>query len=158
MDGVEKERIEAQENTGHASSSQLRLDTEIVAEQWGRVLTTSDLAIIASDIKGTIELASPGAEKLFGYGPSELIGQHISILCPPVLRKDQRSKQKGMQVRGGVKVFETERLKSDGTIVPSEISHTLWVPRSRNGSAGQSLLCYRETDEIAIVIWSRNQA
>lgn len=133
MDGVEKKRTESMGSIGPVASPPVNPGNDIAAEQWGGVLTTSDLAIIASDIKGTIELVSPGAAKLFGYAQSELIGQNISTLCPPALRNDQRSKQKKIQTSGGVSVFETERIKADGSVVSAELSHTL-----RYDTAGQA--------------------
>jgi len=48
-----------------------------------RALLDSDLqSIVTTDEKGTIESFSPGASRLLGYAPEEVIGRHVSTLMP----------------------------------------------------------------------------
>ena len=47
------------------------------------ILETAPDAIITIDEVGTVELANPAAEGLFGYLPGELVGQNVSRLMGP---------------------------------------------------------------------------
>ena len=49
------------------------------------VLEFSD-AIVASDRDGIIRFWNPGAERMFGYGAAEAIGQSLDIIIPERLR------------------------------------------------------------------------
>lgn len=43
-------------------------------------------AIIAADLDGVIQLWNPGAERLFGYPPSDVIGRSLDLIIPERLR------------------------------------------------------------------------
>ncbi|XYH93882.1 PAS domain S-box protein [Sorangium sp. So ce1128] len=47
------------------------------------VAQSSDDAVVGSDLDGTILSWNPAAERLYGYSAGEVIGQKVSILCPP---------------------------------------------------------------------------
>jgi PAS domain S-box-containing protein len=51
------------------------------------VLSTSSEAIVAADKRGTIIFWNPGAERIFGFGASEAVGQSLNIIIPERLRK-----------------------------------------------------------------------
>ena len=51
------------------------------------VLSTSSDAIVAADKRGTIIFWNPGAERIFGFGASEAVGQSLNIIIPERLRK-----------------------------------------------------------------------
>ena len=51
------------------------------------VISTSSDAIVAADKKGTIVFWNPGAERIFGFGASEAVGQSLDIIIPERLRK-----------------------------------------------------------------------
>jgi two-component system CheB/CheR fusion protein len=46
------------------------------------ILSTASDAIITIDQRGIIVSANPATERIFGYGPNELVGQNVSILMP----------------------------------------------------------------------------
>ena len=46
------------------------------------ILESAAGAIIAIDTGGIIQSVNPATEKLFGYAPTELLGQNIKILMP----------------------------------------------------------------------------
>jgi two-component system sensor kinase FixL len=52
------------------------------------VIDTSPDAIIVIDAAGAVRLLSPAAERLFGYGESEVLGQNVKVLAPPHFRDE----------------------------------------------------------------------
>jgi two-component system CheB/CheR fusion protein len=46
------------------------------------ILSTASDAIVTIDQRGIIVSANPATERIFGYGPNELVGQNVSILMP----------------------------------------------------------------------------
>ncbi|MDH5444086.1 MAG: PAS domain S-box protein [Gammaproteobacteria bacterium] len=51
------------------------------------ILQSAFDAIIATDERGTIEMANPSAEQMFSYEKDELTGKNVSILMPPSISK-----------------------------------------------------------------------
>jgi PAS domain S-box-containing protein len=52
------------------------------AERLDAIINTSVDGIIVIDTKGTIESFNHGAERLFGYSASEVIGRNVTVLMP----------------------------------------------------------------------------
>ena len=66
---------------------------EALRESQGRIqaiLDTAVDAIITIDERGIVESANPAVERLFGYPPSALIGQNVSMLMPSPRREQRR--------------------------------------------------------------------
>ncbi len=64
---------------------QLRQSLEAVQESEARlsaIFDTAVEAIITIDEKGTVEAFNPAAEKLFGYGAGEVVGNNVGMLMP----------------------------------------------------------------------------
>ncbi len=87
------------------------------------IVESSDDAIIAKNLDGIIQSCNAAAERLFGYTPSELVGQSVRILIPP----DRQAEEDEIlaRIRRGERIdhFETVRLAKDGR--PIEISLTV---------------------------------
>jgi PAS domain S-box-containing protein len=90
------------------------------------VFTSSPDAVVLVDDRGRIELASAAVEILFGYEPSELIGQPVEVLVPDAVRdvhREHRSKYAldpvsrpmgaGLQLQGR---------RRDGAVFPIDVS------------------------------------
>src|ERR1017187_5137650 len=77
------------------------------------IVESSDLAIAATTLEGTILSWNKGAETLFGYTPDEVIGRNISFLAPPDLRDVVRRSLAQVQT-GTVSSYDTVRLAKDG--------------------------------------------
>jgi PAS domain S-box-containing protein len=75
-----------------------------------------DYAIFALDLRGYIVTWNPGAERIKGYLPAEIIGKHFSVFYPP---EDLAWDKPAFELKEAVRLgrFEDEgwRLRKDGT-------------------------------------------
>ena len=107
-----------------------RKRAEDVRERLASVVDSSDDAIISKTLDGTITTWNQGAEKIFGYPASEVLGKTMLTLIPKV-RWHEEAEILGHIRRGvGVKHFETVRVRKDGRSI--DISAT--ISPIKNGS------------------------
>jgi len=95
------------------------------------VVDSSNSAIIAKTVDGTITSWNAGAERLFGYTAEEMIGGPIDTLVPPERVIQERAVLH--RIVSGVRIehFESERLRKDGSRI--EVSVTLSPIRDDHG-------------------------
>lgn len=90
------------------------VETETTAAFFGAIVESSNDAILSKTLDGRVLSWNPAAERLFGYGAAEMIGQPIIRLFPPELVEDE----KGIIERIGrgerVERYETVRIAKDG--------------------------------------------
>jgi PAS domain S-box-containing protein len=95
------------------------------------IVESSDDAIIAKDLNGTIINWNPGAERLFGYTADEAIGKPVAMLIP----MDRQDEEPGIlnRIHRGERIehYETIRRRKDGSLV--EISLSVSPIRNRQG-------------------------
>jgi len=88
-------------------------------------------AIISADGEGRIIFWNRAAERIFGYRPSELIGQHITQIMPPEYRNLHQNGMKRYQESGQPKVIgqtvELKGLRKNGEVFPLELSLSAWI-------------------------------
>src|SRR5258708_6128031 len=96
------------------------------------IVESSDDAIIAKNLDGTVQACNAAAERLFGYTSAELIGQSVRILIPPY-RQDEEDEILA-KIRRGERVehFETVRQSKDGR--PIDVSLTVSPVRDASGA------------------------
>lgn len=108
-------------------AAQVKRDGEARAQE--RLLATitanSADAIILLDNDGKIQSWNRGAEVLFGYHPSEIVGQHFLMLVPPERREELERINRQLQEQGVVRGWITRRLTRDGKQVTVELTRTL---------------------------------
>jgi PAS domain S-box-containing protein len=99
-----------------------RKQAEQEARALAAIVESSDDAIASTDLEGTIVSWNPGAERLYGYTASEVIGQPVTILIPP----DRQNEEGGIleRIAGGEHVdhYETIRRHKNGTLIDVSLS------------------------------------
>lgn len=78
------------------------------------IVESSDDAIIGKTLDGVITSWNRGAEKIYGYKSSEIIGKPVSILIPPEHQDEVVKFTTEIKHGGHVEHYETERLKKSG--------------------------------------------
>ncbi|GEM_PF-294380 len=81
------------------------------------IIDSTDDAIINLTLNEIITRWNKGAEKLYGYTPSEATGKSISIIIPPEMRDEETTIFQKIKEGIPVKNYETKRLRKDGTLV-----------------------------------------
>lgn len=108
-----------------------RRQAEAMRDRFAAVVDSSDDAIISKTLDGIITAWNRGAEKLFGYSASEVMGQPMLFLLPPE-RLGEEAEILGCIGRGqSVEHFETVRVRNDGTKI--DVSVTISPIRDNNG-------------------------
>jgi len=95
----------------------------LARQQLVSIVESSDDAIVAETLSGTVTAWNHGAERLFGYAAAEAIGRPIRFIVPP----DRAGEEVQVldRIRSGrhVDPFETVRIRKDGT--PIDVSVTM---------------------------------
>ena len=108
------------------------LPPESLRDALAAIVGDSDDAILSKTLDGTILTWNPGAERLFGYSPDEIIGQSVYSLVPEQCSVDEAGILARVRNNERVRHFETRRRCKDGT----ELEVSVTLSPIRNG-AGQ---------------------
>ena len=86
------------------------------------IVSSSDDAIISKNLDGIINSWNHAAESLFGHRAEEAIGQHITLIIPPELWKEEE--EIIAKLRKGIRIdhYETIRVTKDGRKVDVSLS------------------------------------
>ena len=122
---------------------------EETRERLAAIVDSSDDAIIGQTLEGIITSWNRGAERLYGYSPTEAIGQPLTLLIPPDLSDDFPHLLERLQCGESIDHYETQRLHKDGTRL--DVSLTISPIRD---SAGRII----GASKIARDITARKQA
>ena len=89
------------------------------------ILDTVPDAMIVIDARGTIDSFSTGAERQFGYGAAEVVGQNVSMLMPSPYREMHDDHLARYRATGERRIIGIGRivvgLRKDGTTFPMEL-------------------------------------
>jgi two-component system, LuxR family, sensor kinase FixL len=122
------------------------------------IIESSDDAIYATDLQGTILSWNQGAERIYGYSAADIIGREVDVLVPPG-HADRAATIRGRILLGEpVRRYETVRVKKDGRIVA--VSLTVSPIRDAAGSiVGASAIARDLTDRnLDILKLKENEA
>ncbi|HWN30515.1 MAG TPA: PAS domain S-box protein, partial [Burkholderiales bacterium] len=95
-------------------SDAARKRAEIARAHLASIIESSDDAIISKDLEGIVTSWNTGAERIFGYSATEMIGRPVTLLIPPE-NPDEES-QCIARIKGGERIehYETCCVRSDG--------------------------------------------
>lgn len=107
------------------------LGPDVEARILGALVESSDDAIIAKDLAGTILTWNRGAGRMYGYSAAEMVGQSISVIVPPD-RAEEYAEMLDRVGRGErVDAVDTVRLTKGGHRI--SVSLTVWPIRDQHG-------------------------
>jgi PAS domain S-box-containing protein len=124
------EELAASEQQLHQLLAELRLAHEQSAKLVA-IVESSDDAIVGKDLEGIITSWNRGAEQVFGYKESEIIGKSILTIIP-----EDRQHEEPMilgRLRNGEKIdhYETIRKRADGRLI--DVSLTISPIKNKEG-------------------------
>jgi PAS domain S-box-containing protein len=94
-----------------------RRKAQIGLGQLASVVETSDDAIITKDLNGIITSWNKGAERVFGYEASEVIGKPVSLLIPPDRPDEEPAILDWLRKGQRIEHYETVRVRKDGAFI-----------------------------------------
>jgi PAS domain S-box-containing protein len=108
-----------------------RVIADEAAQRYAAIVESSDDAILAKDVNGTIISWNRGAERLFGYTAAEAVGKSVAMLIP--LDRHNEEPEILSRIRRGERIdhYETIRRRKDGSLI--EISLCVSPIRNREG-------------------------
>jgi PAS domain S-box-containing protein len=86
------------------------------------IVESSDDAIISKDLNGLVTTWNPGAERLFGISPAEMVGTSIMRIIPPDRHDEETHILAEIRAGRRVKHFETVRLGRGGRRIDVSIT------------------------------------
>ncbi|MGN6517750.1 MAG: PAS domain-containing sensor histidine kinase [Rhizomicrobium sp.] len=105
--------------------SAIREEEERRAEsdrQLAQIVESSEDAIISKTLDGTIQTWNAGAERIFGYSRSEMVGRSILAIVPP--ERHEEEQEIIARIRNGESIhhYETTRFRKDGQEIAVSLS------------------------------------
>ncbi len=92
------------------------------AQRMAAIVENSEDAIIGATLEGIITSWNPAAERMYGYGSEEIIGQPGKLLLPGGRASDMNAILAVNRAGGHVERVEATRVRKDGTTITVSIS------------------------------------
>jgi PAS domain S-box-containing protein len=109
------------------------------------IVEFSDDAIIGKNLDGTIVSWNTGAEKIYGYRASEVIGKPVSVLIPAGAKDELPEILRKIQNGEIISHFETKRVTKDGKII--DVSLTISPIENTQGAITGASTIARDVTE-----------
>jgi len=108
-----------------------RRQAEEAKKNLAAIVETSDDAILSKSLEGAITSWNAGAEKMFGYSATEIVGQDYSILAPHDLKGEVRENLERVSRGESMDHLETVRLSKEGVRI--DVSLTISPIKNERG-------------------------
>lgn len=108
-----------------------RREDEIQQARLAAIVACSDDAIVSKTLDGIITTWNAGAQRIFGYTPDEIIGQHITRIVPNELRAEEEDILARLRRGEHIDHFETVRVAKSGRRI--DVSVTVSPIRDKSG-------------------------
>ncbi len=89
------------------------------------IVESSEDAVVGMTLDGIILSWNPGAERMYGYDPDEIIGQSVSMLYPPDRMDEFRQVTERLRQGEPAKQHDTVRVRKDGGWIDVSVSVSL---------------------------------
>jgi len=112
----------------HDLSARVALEGRLRAseERWRSTIESAVDAIIVIDAGGVVEAFNPGAQRLFGYKESDVVGRNVSTLMPSPYREEHDGYLSRYLQTGAAKIIgvgrEVTGRRADGSLFPLHLS------------------------------------
>lgn len=108
--------------SARAYASAFSSDEEQVRNLLASIVESSEDAIVAKTLDGTIRSWNRSAERLFGYTQEEAVGQHISLIIPADRIQEESLIIARLTKGERIEHFETIRRRKDGSEIELSIT------------------------------------
>ena len=109
------------------------------------IVDSADDAIISKDLNGIITSWNKGAQRLFGYGADEIVGQSILVLIPEDLRYEEEQILGKLRAGEDIQHYETTRVSKSGEL--RDVSVTISPIRNGKGEVVGASKIARDVSE-----------
>jgi PAS domain S-box-containing protein len=99
-----------------AQERRIRRDVETTMKHLASIVESCGDAVIGTTLDWTVLSWNAGAERLYGYTASEMIGRSVSVLIPAFHPEELRLTLESLS-RGQGLNFETVQIRKDGSVV-----------------------------------------
>ena len=99
-----------------------RKQSEVSSNRLAAIVESSEDAIIGKDLNGIVSSWNRGAEKIFGYAASEMIGTPITRIIPADRQHEENEILERIRRGQSVEHFETLRQRKDGGLVAVSVA------------------------------------
>jgi PAS domain S-box-containing protein len=99
-----------------------RKQTELTDQRLAAIVDSSHDAIVSKDLNGFVTTWNRGAERVFGYAASEMIGRSVTTLIPPDRHHEEDRILDRIRCGERVDPYETVRKHRDGSLLDVSIS------------------------------------
>ena len=97
-------------------------DLAVLRARLASIVDSSNDAILAKDLHGTVTAWNPAAERLYGYTAREMIGQPVETIIPDEHRGESAFFLSEIVAGRRVPPHDTERVTKDGQLVQVSVS------------------------------------
>ena len=109
----------------------------LISTRLAAIVESSNDAIFGVDLDGTVTSWNAGAERIFGYPASDIVGRSVNLLAPEAGAGEKTEPLSGIRRGNAVENFETVRRHRDGRLL--DVSLTISPIRDQTGTiAGAS--------------------